>query len=55
MLPLPDNQYLEIVTVFHGDRIPWQRQGQDQLKSFIEAIKSKLEITSPTWGNEPKL
>lgn len=55
MLPLPDNQYLEIVTVLHGDRIPWQRQGQDQLKSFIEAIKSKLEITSPTWGNEPKL
>lgn len=48
MLPLPDNQYLEIVTVFHGDRTPWH----NQLKPFTDAIKSKLKITTPTWGDE---
>ena len=31
MLPIGNNQYLEIVTVFHGDRRPWQ----DQLKPFV--------------------
>jgi len=55
MLPLPDNKYLEIVTVFHADRTPWKRQGADQLKPFIQAIKSELKITSPTWGNDAKL
>lgn len=58
MLPLPNNQYLEIVTIFHGDRTPWKRQKQDQLKPFITAIKKALNITTipaPTWGNEPKL
>jgi CRISPR-associated protein Cmr6 len=55
MLPLPNNQYLEIVTVFHGDRTAWKRQGQDQLNPFIKAIKSALKITPPTWGNESKL
>ncbi len=55
MLPLPNNQFLEIVIIFHGDRTPWQRQGQDQLKPFITAIKSALEITTPTWGYESKL
>lgn len=55
MLPLPNNQYLEIVTIFHGDRTPWKRQGQDQLKPLITAVKSALKITTPTWGNEPKL
>jgi CRISPR-associated protein Cmr6 len=55
MLPLHDNQYLEIVTIFHGDRTPWKRQGQDQLKPFITAIKSALKITTPTWGDASKL
>lgn len=37
-------------------RTPWKRgQGTDQLKPFIQAIKSALKITTPTWGNEPKL
>jgi CRISPR-associated protein Cmr6 len=44
MLPIGNNQYLEIVTVFHGDRRPWQ----DQLKSFINDLKKQgLEHT---WG-----
>jgi len=51
MLPLPNNQYLEIVTVFHGDRTPWN----NQLKPFIQEIKTKLKITNPTWGNKPEL
>lgn len=55
MLPLPNNQYLEIVTVFHGDRTPWKRNNTDQLKPFIQTIKSVLKITTPTWGNEPEL
>jgi CRISPR-associated protein Cmr6 len=55
MLPLPDNQYLEIVTIFHADRTPWKRQEADQLKPFIKAVKSALNITIPTWGKEPKL
>jgi CRISPR-associated protein Cmr6 len=58
MLPLPNNQYLEIVTVFHGDRTPWQRNKTDQLKSFIAEVKKALNITTttdPTWGKEPNL
>jgi CRISPR-associated protein Cmr6 len=55
MLPLPDNKYLEIVTIFHGDRTPWERNKTDQLKPFIQTIKSVLKITTPTWGNEPEL
>ncbi|MGA9377283.1 MAG: RAMP superfamily CRISPR-associated protein [Phormidium sp.] len=63
MLPLPDNKYLEIVTVFHGDRTPWKREEKDpstgklkqkdQLLSFITGIKSALGTNSLTWGNEP--
>ena len=64
MLPLPDNQYLEIVTVFHGDRTPWMREEKDQstgklelknqLPSFIEAIKEQFQEPNmlPTWGRE---
>lgn len=55
MLPLPNNQYLEIVTVFHGDRIPWKRNNIDQLQPFIQEIKTKLDITTSTWGDESKL
>lgn len=49
MLPIPDKKYLEIVTVFHGDRTPWN----NQLKPFTEVIKSALNVSTPTWGNEP--
>ena len=42
MLPIGDNQYLEIVTIFHGDRRPWQREGVDQLKPFVKEIKGKI-------------
>lgn len=55
MLPLPDDRYLEIVTVFHADRTPWKRQGEDQLEPFIKAVKSALGEDSHTWGNEPNL
>jgi CRISPR-associated protein Cmr6 len=47
MLPIGNNQYLEIVTVFHGDRRPWQ----DQLKPFVKEIKGKGLIL--TWGTDP--
>jgi len=47
MLPIENNQYLEIVTVFHGDRTPWV----DQLQHFVQAVKNAgLEHT---WGTEP--
>jgi CRISPR-associated protein Cmr6 len=54
MLPIGKDQYLEIVTVFHGDRgkgkDPWQREGLDQLQPFIDALKKQgLEYT---WGKE---
>jgi CRISPR-associated protein Cmr6 len=57
MLPIGQEQYLEIVTVFHGghnsDRSPWKRNGKDQLKTFIE----KLTECSMTlaWGEPPKV
>ncbi|PSB02112.1 RAMP superfamily CRISPR-associated protein [Merismopedia glauca] len=47
MLPIGDNQYLEIVTVFHGDRSPWRNQFQP----FTTELKKKgLELT---WGTQP--
>jgi CRISPR-associated protein Cmr6 len=50
MLPISDNKYLEIVTIFHGDRYLWKRNGIDQLKPFIEALKKQgLEHT---WGQD---
>jgi len=48
MLPIGNNQYLEIVTIFHGDRRLWQREGVDQLKPFVKEIKGKGLIF--TWG-----
>jgi CRISPR-associated protein Cmr6 len=48
MLPIGNNEYLEIVTVFHGDRRPWQREGVDQLQPFVKEIKGKGLIF--TWG-----
>ncbi|MBW4582857.1 MAG: hypothetical protein KME42_25090 [Tildeniella nuda ZEHNDER 1965/U140] len=53
MLPIGDNQYLEIVTVFHGDRAPWKREGTDQLKAFTDAVKANG--LQRTWGTEPWL
>jgi CRISPR-associated protein Cmr6 len=53
MLPLPNNQYLEIVTIFHGgDRTPWMRDGKNQLPDFITAIKEQFQEPNmlPTWG-----
>ena len=55
MLPIGKDQYLEIVTVFHGDygknNDPWQREGVDQLKPFVEEIKGKGLIL--TWRTDP--
>jgi CRISPR-associated protein Cmr6 len=48
MLPIDNKQYLEIVTVFHGDRTPWK----NQLQPFINSLKQKdLQLS---WGEEPK-
>jgi CRISPR-associated protein Cmr6 len=47
MLPIDSGKYLEIVTIFHGDRTPWK----NQLLSFIAELKKKgLKLT---WGTEP--
>ncbi len=51
MLPIGNNQYLEIVTVFHGDRTPWKHEGIDQLIPFVNALKQ--QGLSHTWGKEP--
>ncbi|MCY7273943.1 MAG: hypothetical protein LH702_09365 [Phormidesmis sp. CAN_BIN44] len=52
MLPLQNNQFLEIVTVFHGDRSPWQRDRKDQLKPFLDEILH--QGFSLRWGSEPE-
>lgn len=45
MLPIGNNQFLEIVTVFRGDLEPWQ----EQLQPFIQQLKANgLEFT---WGS----
>jgi CRISPR-associated protein Cmr6 len=47
MLPIGSDRYLEIVTIFHGERTPWK----NQLLPFIAELKKKgLELT---WGTEP--
>ncbi len=49
MLPFDNNQYLEILTVFHGDRNPWKRNGKDQLHSFIQQLEERgMKLT---WGD----
>jgi CRISPR-associated protein Cmr6 len=55
MLPIEGNKYLEIVTVFHGDRTPkspWRHRTEgDQLKPFIESLENaQLNLT---WGTRP--
>lgn len=54
MLPVDDSgrDYLEIVTVFHGDRNPWKRKGIDQLKPFVSELEANsMELA---WGNMPQ-
>ncbi|MEH1797029.1 RAMP superfamily CRISPR-associated protein [Nostoc sp.] len=55
MLPIDGRQYLEIVTVFHGDRTsnsPWRHRTQgNQLQPFIESLdNAQLNLT---WGTRP--
>ncbi|MBO0352361.1 hypothetical protein J0895_25430 [Phormidium pseudopriestleyi FRX01] len=52
MLPIAGNKYLEIVTVFHGDRTPWKhKQEGNQLHKFIQKLTDKgLQLT---WGTSP--
>ncbi|HIK50284.1 MAG TPA: hypothetical protein IGS17_05055, partial [Oscillatoriales cyanobacterium M59_W2019_021] len=49
MLPISDNRYLEIVTVFHGDRSQWYRNGDSQLQSFANELAGKN--LKRVWGN----
>ena len=55
MLPIGNNQYLEIVTIFHGDhgkeKDPWKREGVDQLKPFVKEINDQGLVL--TWGEPP--
>ena len=55
MLPLENNQYLEIITLFHEDRSLWQRrdnqQTKDQLLPFVNAI-TKQQGLEFIWGKE---
>lgn len=54
MLPISDNRYLEIVTVFHGDRSQWKSNngnGDSQLKPFTDELEGKnLKLI---WGKKP--
>jgi CRISPR-associated protein Cmr6 len=49
MLPIGNGRYLEIVTAFHGDRTPWNRNHTDQLIPFTKELK-KIGM-SQAWGN----
>ncbi|MGB6301460.1 MAG: hypothetical protein WBF90_35485, partial [Rivularia sp. (in: cyanobacteria)] len=53
MLPISHNQYLEIVTVFHGDLTPWQHRLEgNQLQQFINILEKKgLQLS---WGEKPR-
>ncbi|MBW4514794.1 MAG: hypothetical protein KME11_06165 [Timaviella obliquedivisa GSE-PSE-MK23-08B] len=52
MLPV-ENQFLEIVTVFHGDRTPWSHQQEGcQLLKFVQELEGK--DFNLAWGNAPK-
>jgi CRISPR-associated protein Cmr6 len=53
MLPLKNGtDFLEIVTVFYGDREPWKRDTIDQLPLFIKQLQEMG--LSLTWGTMPK-
>ncbi|MGB7439507.1 MAG: RAMP superfamily CRISPR-associated protein [Coleofasciculaceae cyanobacterium] len=55
MLPIADNQYLEIVTLFHGGNSAnspglkeWRRQGENQFPLFVQRLKeSGFTLTWP--------
>lgn len=59
MLPIEkdqfdNNQYLEIITIFHGGkdsqwRKQWERNGKDQLLNFVAEIEKKLSFC---WGTD---
>ena len=52
MLPVGKDQYLEIVTVFHGDLEPWQHEIEGtQLQPFIQKLKENQ--LAYTWGTDP--
>ncbi|NJK28749.1 MAG: hypothetical protein HC851_19665 [Acaryochloris sp. RU_4_1] len=56
MLPIPGNQYLEIVTLFHGGatREHWRRQGSgDQLPDVLNWLTAKC--FAQAWGNSVPL
>ena len=52
MLPLKNGtEFLEIVTVFYGDRRPWLREKVDQLPVFVKQLKdNEFKVI---WGKEP--
>jgi CRISPR-associated protein Cmr6 len=57
MLPIDDDRYLEIVTVFHRDRNKWKHKkdqndqdGEDQLQPFLDAITNNGLVY--VWGNQ---
>jgi CRISPR-associated protein Cmr6 len=50
MLPIENNHYLEIVTVFHANRVPWKREGIDQFDFFIERLENNGLVR--TWGSD---
>jgi CRISPR-associated protein Cmr6 len=52
MLPLKNGtEFLEIVTVFWGDRDPWRREGVDQLMPFVKRLESAG--LAMVWGTRP--
>jgi CRISPR-associated protein Cmr6 len=53
MLPLKNGkEYLEIVTVFYGDRAPWIREGVDQLMPFVKRLEAAG--LAMEWGTRPR-
>ena len=49
MLPINNNQYLEIVTIFHHNRSAWKHQEEgNQLKNFVKELKDK-EFSANLW------
>jgi hypothetical protein len=50
MLPIGDGTFLEIVTVFHGQREVWKHQTkEDQLQNFM--IDLKKQGLLHVWGS----
>jgi len=50
MLPIDDGKFLEIITVFHGQREAWKHQTkEDQLQNFMTSLRE--QGLSCIWGN----